>query len=356
MGIQSFTPSGGGGTPGFDYINSINMVTYNRSWAQTGAAGNYVLASYNKNSGYAYFVGSGVTTGVPLGYVAVVSHAFTSINIVAPASDYISLFKASVKSTTVFNNALDAFASFPSTITSSGNFILPNNALPLINVLLCGGGGGAHNHSGGGGGGGVVKLTAYQSVGTTSITIGAGGYHNPGGQGGATYYGNVYAMGGATSPDTNQTQHSTTAANGGGFSHNGAHSGTTLGGVGVAQTATTGLGTVGTPQFIGAYRGGGLTGSFTPNHGGGGGAGAAGDGLQRTSTGSGTGQGGPGHVSNISGSDTYYGTGGGGAHHASPQVTGTSSTSRGYGSGANSHYSNQSYGDAGAVVVRYYIP
>ena len=356
MGIQSFTPSGGGGTPGFDYINSINMVTYNRSWAQSGAAGNYVLTSYNKNSGYAYFVGASVTTGIPLGYVAVVNHAFTSINVVAPAADYISLFKASVKSTTVFNNALDAFASFPSTITSSGNFILPNNALPLINVLLCGGGGGAYNHSGGGGGGGVVKLTAYQSVGTTSITIGAGGPGNTVGNGGATFYGNVYAAGGGNSPDTNTTNFTTNAANGAGYAHQGSHSGTSLGGLGYAQTASTGLGTVGSPTFVGGYRGGGLSGSFSPNHGGGGGAGAGGDGLQRTGTGSGTGQGGPGHISNIGGSDTYFGTGGGGAHHQSPAVTGTSSTTRGYGSGANSHPSNPTSGDSGAVIVRYYIP
>ena len=39
MGIQAFVPSGGGGTPGFDYIASIRMETYNRSWTQSGAAG-----------------------------------------------------------------------------------------------------------------------------------------------------------------------------------------------------------------------------------------------------------------------------------------------------------------------------
>ena len=63
MGIQAFVPSSGGGTPGFDYIASIRMETYNRSWAQAGASGNYVVEANSKGSGYVYFVGTGATTG-----------------------------------------------------------------------------------------------------------------------------------------------------------------------------------------------------------------------------------------------------------------------------------------------------
>ena len=135
MGIQSFTPSGGGGTPGFDYIASINMTTFNRSWAQSGAAGNYVLTSNNNNSGYVYFVGA-TTTGGPLGKVVVVNHAFTTVNIIAPTGDFMSLYKASVKSTTVFANPFAGFSSFPSIISGSGNFVLPTSALPLVDVVV----------------------------------------------------------------------------------------------------------------------------------------------------------------------------------------------------------------------------
>jgi len=123
MGIQAFVPSGGGGTPGFDYIASVRMETYNRSWSQSGAAGNYILTSNNLSNGYAYFVGPGGTFGTPLGQVINLTGPFTTVNIVAPTGDYISLHKVAVKSTTVFNNALAAFSSFPSVITSSGNFV-----------------------------------------------------------------------------------------------------------------------------------------------------------------------------------------------------------------------------------------
>ena len=346
MGIQSFTPSGGGGTPGFDYINSVNMVTYNRSWAQSGAAGNYVLASYNKNSGYAYFVGSGVTTGIPLGYVAVVNHAFTSINIVAPTNDYISLFKASAKTTTVFNNALDAFASFPSMITTSGNFVLPNNALPLINVHLVGsGGGGGHHSGGGGGGGGIVKLTAYQAVGTTSVTIASGAGSMQ--QGNRTYFGNIYATGGGAGGGHGSPGGS--GANGGG---GGAHSGYHIGGSGVAQTASTGLGSTGSPTFTGGFTGGICQADGSWNYVGAGGAGAGGNGQNRTNS-TDVNSGGIGHVSDITGSNYTYSVGAGGGSH-SPGRTGTQPGAYGSGGAGSNNDGNTSI--QGVVVVRYYIP
>jgi hypothetical protein len=351
MGIQAFVPSGGGGTPGFDYINSVNLVTYNRSWAQAGAPGNYVLASYNKNSGYAYFVGSGVTTGIPLGYVAIVNHAFTRIDIVAPTNDYISLFKASVKTTTVFSNALDGFASFPSVISSSGNFVLPNNALPLINVLLVGGGGGGAHYGGGGGGGGCVKLTAYQAVGTTSVSIGTGGASSgTGTQGGDTYFGNVYAIGGGFGRSNGGA--GSNGANGGGGSF---HSGNTgAPGTGITQTASTGLGSVGSPTYNGGFSGGSHSFSGSDHYGAGGG-GAGGVGANRTGTGGVAG--GPGHAFNIEGTTRHYGSGGGGAQHDGPSHAGIYSTERYFGAGGQGQGSSSTIpGMAGAVIVRYYIP
>lgn len=352
MGIQSFIPSSGGGTPGFDYIASIHMITYNRSWTQSGAPGNYVLSSYNKNSGYAYFVGSGVTTGIPLGYVAAVSHSFTSINIVAPTNDYISLFKAAAKTTSVFNNALDGFSSFPSILTTSGNFVLPNSALPLVNCHVIGAGGGGAHYGGGGGGGGVVKLTAYQAVGTTAVTVGAAGVSSgTGTTGGSSYFGNVYALGGGYGSCNGGAGGN--GANGGGGSHHGGNTGAP--GTGIVQTSSTGLGLVGSPAYFGGYSGGTSTNNHNSDHYGAGGGGAGGVGANRTGTGSVAG--GPGHASDIEGTTRYYGSGGGGAQHSSPAAAGTYSTERYYGAGGRgTGGSNTQDAMPGAVIVRYYIP
>ena len=362
-GFNTIPAAGGaGGQANMTYVASVHMETYNRSWPQGGTAGYYGLFSVNQENGYAYFVGSGVSTGAPLNRLTNITHPFTRIDIIAPTNDMISLYKVKVKSTTLFNNPFSAdpsigksaLSSYPGIVTSSGNFVLPNNALPLVNVLIAGAGGGAYHHSGGGGGGAVVKLTAIQAVGTTGVTIGSSSF-GQGGKGGDTYFGNVYALGGANSADTNNTVWSTTAGNGAGYSRNGSHSGTTLGSTGIVQTSSTGLGNVGTPVYHGGYQGGGLEGSFTPNHGGGGGAGAGGNGHNRTSTSS-NGHGGPGHQSDITGTNQHFGSGGGGSHHQTPAVDGTSSTARDYAAGANSlSNTNSQYGQNGVVVVRYYI-
>jgi hypothetical protein len=357
MGIQSFTPSGGGGTPGFDYIASVRMETYNRSWTQAGAAGNYILTSNNNSNGYAYFIVGGTTIGTPLGQVVNLSGSFTRIDIVAPVGDYISLNKVAVKSTTVFNNALAAFSSFPSVITSSGNYVLPNNALPLINVVLggAGGGGGTGNHGGGGGGGGgVVKLSAYQAVGTTAIVIGSGGGGSS--KGGDTYFGNVYALGGGGGGTHNQSAPSEGANGGGGGGWSGARSG----GLGITQTSSTGLGTKGSPQFIGGFTGGNALGNGdSHSNRGGGGAGAAGNG----STGgvSSGGEGGPGHIDTTSAPYTFtIGAGAQGRSHynrASENYGSHSGSQYGHGGhGGSGDYGGPSGGGGGLVVVRYYIP
>jgi hypothetical protein len=345
MGIQAFVPSGGGGTPGFDYIASINMTTYNRSWAQSGAAGNYILTSNNNNSGYVYFVGSGQTTGTPIGKIVVIAHAFTRIDIVAPTGDFMSLYKAAVKSTTVFADPFVSFSSFPSTITSSGNFVLPTSALPLVNaVVVGGGGGGGGDHRGGGGGGaGVVTLTGYQAVGTTAITIGGGGGHSGhsnGSQGGTTFFGNVFAVGGGGG--AGNTGQAVSAVNTGGGN---AHNGHTASIAANASLLTPGLGTQsGTSLGFGGNRG---AASSSPFGGGGGGATAGGNGKD----------GGAGHTSSITGSSYQYASGGGGGAH-SPD-SGHGSNPGGYGAGSHgahgSNCCNAGGGVQGIVVVRYYI-
>jgi len=350
---------GGGGQANMTFVASIHMNTYNRSWAQAGTPGYYAMYSTNQENGYAYFVGA-TTTGVPLNRLANISHAFTRIDVVAPVNDMISLYKAKVKATTVFNNALDGFASFPSVISSSGNFVLPNNALPLVNVMLVGGGGGSngeHHGGGGGGGGGVVKLTAYQAVGTTSVTIGS----QVNGQvtGNPTYFGNVYALGGGHG--THHGQSGGTGANGGG---KGSHNTSGSPGSGIVQTASTGLGTTGTPAYFGGHAGGGNTGGSSYNLRGGGGGGAGGPG-QDGSTGSG-GNGGLAHNSDITGTNLSYAGGGRGAGHhngsGSEQHT-AGFSGYGFGGRAGGHSHNSGGGsdspyraDQGVVVVRYYIP
>ena len=371
---------GGGGQANMTYVGSIHMSTYNRSYAQGGTAGFYALYSTNQENGYAYFVGSGTSTGAPLNRLISVSHTFTRIDIIAPVNDMISLYKAKVKSTSIFNNPFDAdgtigksaIPSFPSLIRSSGNFVLPNNALPLINVLINGAGAqGGHSHSGGGGGGGaVVKLTAYQAVGTTSITCGAAG-GDANSHGGRTYFGNVYALGGgggghhSTSPgtasangNTNTYANNLEIGNGGGA---GGHVGSAqrFGGIGNTQTASTGLGTTGSPVYVGGFSGGNSTGTNNQTSGGGGGGGAGGNGTNGTDS-AGAGTGGPGHVSDISGSSLAYGAGGGGGRaNGNDQSFGSNGSPSNYGHGGRgSGYQAQGYqsGDQGTVVVRYYIP
>lgn len=358
------TGSGGGGQPNMSFIGSVHMVTYNRNWAQAGTPGFYAMYSTNQENGYVYFVGA-TTTGGPLNRLINVTHSFTSINIIAPQNDMCTLYKAKVKSTTVFNNPFAAFSSFPSTISSSGNFVLPNNALPLVNTLIVGGGasGGSSHHGGGGGGGGnVVKLTAYQAVGTTAVTIGSGGGVNGadsnGNKGSDTYFGNVYALGGGAGANHANNAPSDGGGNGGGAGGHGGHSGAS----GVIQTASTGLGQAGTPTLHGGHRGGNSQGGGNSSRGGGGG-GSGGHGGDSHGNNNSGGTGGAGHDSDISGTNTTYSPGGpGGSHNSHAGYSNGGAGSRGAGGhgghqGSFGHGSNNAHpGAAGVVVVRYYIP
>jgi hypothetical protein len=368
MGIQAFVPSGGGGTPGFDYIASIRMETYNRSWTQAGAAGNYVVASNLSNPGYAYFVGS-TTTGTPLNKVVNVGHSFTRIDIIAPTGDFISLSKAAVKSTGLFSDPFAGFASFPSIITSSGNFVLPTSALPLVTALVVGGGGGggAHHSGGGGGGGGIVKLTGYLAVGTTGVTIGGNGGSNRSGsnssRAGTTYFGNVFANGGGSGGRGGTSGASAQGGNGANGGGAGGHHSNSLGGIADASSTVGigGLGTqTGTAAFYGGFAGGpshnGNNGSWTNRAGGGGGAGGVG-GTGKPNNHSGGDEGAP-YFDNISGSSYGYAAGGAGGSHSPDNSIGTHTHNGNYGNGgygAHSESNNSSGGTQGVVIVRYYI-
>jgi hypothetical protein len=365
MGIQSFVPAGGGGTPGFDYIASVRMETYARSWAQAGASGNYIMSSNNLSSGYVYFVGTGATTGGYLNKVINVPHAFTSINMVAPAGDYLSLSKAAVKSTTEFSNPFAAFTQVPAIINASGNFILPNVAMPIADVLIVGGGGsagaghgGAHGGGGGGGGGNVVYLTGVPVAGATGVTVGSGGAasgsNSSGNTGGSSYFGNVYAYGGGGGGSWNNRNAPTGLfGNGGGACVDGS------GAAGTAQTASTGLGTLYSPVFSGGFSGGSGAGGTGDDKRGGGGGGAAGNGSNGGSNSGGAA--GAGYVSTITGVSQNYGQGGAGA---TPNGGMGSFASNGFfgagGQGTTNGHANSSGqigspGNNGVVIVRYYL-
>lgn len=353
---------GGGGQPNMSYVGSVHMVTYNRTWNQGGTAGYYAMYSTNQENGYVYFVGA-TTTGGPLNRLINVNHSFTSINIIAPQNDMCTLYKAKVKSTTTFANPFTGFASFPSVIDSSGNFVLPNNALPLVNSIVHGGGGGGgNNRAGGGGGGGVVKLTAFQAVGTTAIVIGGGGGNGTRGSvGGTTFFGNVYALGGCGGAHHNHrgggagNDHGNqNGVNGGGA---GGHSSGHVGGTGTVQTANTGLGLSGSPVAIGGFKGGDSGNSSSANEcGGGGGAGAGGNGEQGHHYG-GSGTGGAAHIDNDIAPGYSWGAGGYGGWYNSHGSWGSHSGSwRGHGGQGGHHNHDGGGGASGRVLVRYYIP
>jgi len=374
-GFNTVPASGGGGgtLPNMTFVGAVHMSTFNRSWAQGGTAGMYAMYSANQETGYVYYVGAGTSTGVPMNRIANVSHAFTRIDIIGSTNDMVSLYKAKVKSTTVYNNPFSADASinkaalsadaivsyfqfgrssFPVTHTTSGSFSLPSTATPLINVVLVGGGGGGgHTHCGAGGGGGnVVKLTGVSGTGSPTITIGNGSSHQS--QGGSTFFGSVYALGGGFGGD-----HSYNPGNGGNGGGASGHRNNSSPGSGTTQTSGSGLGTDGSPLFHGGFSGGSSAGQDTQQSagGGGGGAGAVG-GAGNTST---FGVGGVGHQSDISGTTNYYGHGGDGgrANNGSPQSYGNTYSSY-YGSGGRgAGYQSAGYSNGinGVVLARYFI-
>jgi len=365
---------GGGGIPSMNFIGSIFLSTFSRSWAQGGTSGNYAIYSANQENGYAYFVGSGATTGIPLNKMGAVSHAFTSVNIIGVGGDLVSLYKVKTKDTTAFaqGNADFPYSSLvtgaTATLTTTQSYSVPSNGLSLVNVLLVGGGGsagaghgGAHGGGGGGGGGNVVKLTGIQPPVPIQVTIGAGGpnsgSNNIGSNGGTTLFGNFYALGGGYGGAWNNNPGGN-GGNGGGAGNPG---GQVSGGQGSVQSASSGLGTAGLlpPAFYGGFAGGGTISSSTGTNrrgGGGGGAGAAG-----TPGGDGSGgNGGPGVYTDLSGSSVMYGPGGygvapndsaGSGWSGSPYGAGGQNTINGH---SNSSGQIGAAGRDGVVIVRYY--
>lgn len=205
--------------------------------------------------------------------------------------------------------------------TSSGVFT-PAFTGTIEVLVVAGGGGGGMDMGGGGGGGGVISNTTYSVTSGTpiTVTVGAGGYGAPAGNGG-------YRLDGQ-GPQPNQHQFTISATNGtnsvfglltavgggyGGSSYFGytpnngyGNSGGSGGGASGYSDGNTGRGGTGTAGQGNA--GGGSTGQYFS--GGGGGAGAAGGSGNNP-------DGGAGVLNTILGRQFYWGGGGGGASYSS---------------------------------------
>ena len=265
---------------------------------------------------------------------------------------------------------------------SSGMFVLERSG--LIEYLIVGGGGGGGGSDslvpgGGGGGGGVLQGVARIEAGNYEVTVGAGGSA-----------GNEQGLLRASSNGRNSSFWKFVAFGGGA----GAHRTTALqegsplvgasggGGCPPETTLNTGLDRNQNRQFGAAgtdgqgYRGGNASSyAFSTGGGGGGAGGAGGPGTSQKA-----GDGGPGVMSQITGTQVWYGGGGaGGAGNGSgnPQggrggigggantpdyinylnTTGTTpsaGTANTGGGGGGGHYGNAgSAGGSGVVILRY---
>jgi hypothetical protein len=343
MGIQSFTPSSGG-LPGLAFINQIVLPTATRIWNQGGAAGTYTVKSAGNNPGYVYFVGA-ATTGGPMNGVVVVPTDFTSIRVIGQASDLVSLYKISSKTSTAFSTT-PTITTYTSTAT---NISLTSNKTGFVDALVIGGGGGKAQHGGGGGAGGLVILNSFplSPTSTFDLQVGAAGANYA--DGGFSLFAGVKALGGAKGNE---------ASSGDGYD-GGCGSGGTAGNAGGKSIQGSGTGAVASPilffsaygttasaQGIGHGGGNGQGGS----HQGGGGGGAGGSTSNRN--------GGPGLALDFTGTSVYYCAGGyGGTYNGNghgTQGTGYFAGGYGMGGGTNDNNTNGTPPTQGAVIVRSY--
>lgn len=342
MGIQSFTPSGGGGKPGQEFINQVIMDSPTRTWAQGGAAGNYVLSA--TNNGYVYFIG-GSTVGGALNSIINVPFAFTSIRIIGITKDLVSLYKVASKSTTGFSTTPTY-----TRVTSTQNLAIASNKSGIIDALIVAGGGGKSQHGGGAGAGGLIIINTFplNPGDTYSFTVGAGGANNS--PGGASIFAGIKANGGAQGNDGG-TPGATGGSGAGGGSVSLARGESTQGSGANASSAPflffSGYGQFATAQGYGHP---GASGQGSTSHDGGGGGGAGGPASGKN--------GGPGLALTEwdSGVTTHYAAGGFGSRHnnSTDGSPGTGWSSSGYGMGGNTHHGGFSGGNStgGIVILR----
>jgi hypothetical protein len=224
------------------------------------------------------------------------------------------------------------------TFTSTGSLTVANAVVPADILMVGAGGGGGRSLTGGGGGGAVGHFTSVQlSVGTNTVTIGAGG--TTGGSGGskgtATSLLDISVLGGGGAPnrDTSNTwgQNNDTngGANGAGSSADGPSRLTSR--LGISQSVPVGI----TGSIYSGFSGGQGAGG-SPNYPGGGGGGANGDGVTAASSSSQAGNGGPGKQINFGIHNLYWAGGGGGSAYTGGAGGGAGGIGGGGGGASNS--------------------
>jgi RHS repeat-associated protein len=211
-----------------------------------------------------------------------------------PAVNVTVTYPTGIPSVTTDPATGDQIVSF----TSSGSFRVSGSSTSMQMLLVGGGGGGGRtpsNGTGGGGGGGAVVSGTYNvDPGTYSVTVGAGGGANDGGQGGSGGSSSVSSIASAAGGGGGYAGNIGVVFSTGGYSGNGYAGGGT-------NTSSNGI--------CGGWVSGGGGGN-----GGGGGAGY----VDLNNGGGSAGSGGSGTISSITASSIYYGGGGGGGWNRDP--------------------------------------
>jgi len=258
------------------------------------------------------------------------------------------------------------------TFNTSDTFVVPNNKLVDILVVAGGGAGGppfsSNNYGGGGGGGGGV-------IATSNLLLAKGSYPVIVGAGGESISSDLYSDSG----DNSVFGELTAIGGGAGGYMDGLGTGNQAalligrdggsGGGSAAFTPSGPNGGVGQPEQ--GNNGGKGSGSVGVFYAGGGGGGAHGSGSNAVSETKYGGAGGPGILSSISGTPTYYGGGGGGGSSASDASGGGASdcggvggagdspigkggnNNTGCGGGGGGYTAAGGAGGSGIVIIRY---
>jgi hypothetical protein len=274
----------------------------------------------------------------------------------------------SVPTTATGGTIIPDSAYYIHSFTSSGTFQVSSaNQDATVDILMvAGGGSGGAGTGGGGGAGGLIYIESYPiSVGSYTVTIGAGGTNDDvatGTSGSDTIFTNgartLTALGGGAGGASETGNLTYAASNGGsGGGAQGYYSGNNTPGTATqASSVSDGISTYAGSGFGNS----GATPTGIPNGSGGGGGGAG------ASATNGSSNGGAGKQYNISGTLSWYAAGGSGGqagttstngiggYHVGPSGTaGAVNTGSGGGGGWNHDTGYGGAGGSGIVVVRY---
>ena len=242
------------------------------------------------------------------------------------------------------------------TFTSSGTFEVTFGSRQVEYLVAAGGGGGGRNGGGGGGAGGFRTGTLSTTIGSYTVTVGAGGAGSTGTARGSTGSNSIFSS-------------TTSNGGGGGGSRDGSQGtggsgGSGGGGGGVDATQVGGAGnTPSTSPSQGNDGGNNFSSGVNQVAGGGGGANSVGDNATSGQAGAGgsgstwlngvTYAGGGGGGTTINGTRGLGGSGGGGNGGSSGLSVSAGSSNTGGGGGGGGPGTNGASGGSGIVIIRY---